>query len=77
MNSRCRLVFIYKIVSKVIVGRLKDHIPHIVSPYQTGFVPGRSIHENIVVAQELAHSMNRMNGRTGYFVIKVDLAKYA
>ena len=66
---------IYKIVSKVIVGRLKEHIPHIVSPYQTCFVSGHSIHENIVVAQELAHSMNRMNGRTSYFVIKVDLAK--
>ncbi|MCH90084.1 putative non-LTR retrolelement reverse transcriptase, partial [Trifolium medium] len=36
---------------------------------------GRSIHENIVVAQELLHSMNRMSGKTGYFAIKVDLAK--
>jgi hypothetical protein len=66
---------IYKIVTKVIVERLKDHIPHIVSPFQTGFVPGRSIHENIVVAQELVHSMNKMSGTKGYFTIKVDLSK--
>jgi hypothetical protein len=66
---------IYKIVTKVIVERLKDHIPHIVSPFQTGFVPGRSIHENIVVAQELVHSMNKMSGTKGYFTIKVDISK--
>ena len=65
----------YKIVSQVVFERLKEYIPHILSPHLTGFVPGRSIHENIVVAQELAHSMNRMRGRTCYFVIKVDLAK--
>jgi len=66
---------IYKVVSKVVVERLKEYIPCLVSPFQTGFVPGRSIHENIVVAQELVHSMNKMTGKKGYFVIKVDLAK--
>jgi hypothetical protein len=66
---------LYKILSKVIVNRLKGCIADIVSPYQTGFIPGRSIHENIVVAQEMIHSMNRANGRMGYFAIKVDLAK--
>jgi hypothetical protein len=66
---------IYKIVSKVIVSRLQNCIPSIVSPFQTGFVPGRRIHENIVVAQELSHSMNKMTGTVGYFAIKVDLSK--
>ncbi|MCI01519.1 hypothetical protein A2U01_0022546 [Trifolium medium] len=49
----------YKIVSKVIVERLKVCIPMLISPYQIGFVPGRSIHENIVVAKEIIHTMNR------------------
>jgi hypothetical protein len=66
---------IYKVVSKVIVERLKVCIPILVSPFQTGFVPGRSIHENIVVAQEMVHSMNKMTGQKGYFAIKVDLSK--
>ncbi|GAU45807.1 hypothetical protein TSUD_87100 [Trifolium subterraneum] len=66
---------LYKVVSKVVVNQLKEFIPVIISPYQTGFVPGRSIHENIVVAQELLHSRNRMTGKRGYFAIKVDLAK--
>ncbi|PNX92648.1 hypothetical protein L195_g015788 [Trifolium pratense] len=65
----------YKIVSKVLVERLKTCIPLLISPYQTGFVPGRNIHENIVVAKEMIHTMNRMRGNKGVFAIKVDLSK--
>jgi hypothetical protein len=48
-------ISLYKVVSKVVVNRLKDLIHVIVSPYQTGYVSERSIHENIVVAQELSY----------------------
>ncbi|MCI03819.1 hypothetical protein A2U01_0024860, partial [Trifolium medium] len=65
----------YKIVSKVVVERLKGCVTNLVSPFQTGFVPGRNIHENIVVVKEMMHSMHRMNGKKGFFAIKVDLAK--
>lgn len=65
----------YKTVSRVIVNRLKHLMPNIISPFQTGFIPTRSIHENIVVAQEMDHNMRKMKGRTGSFAIKVDLAK--
>jgi hypothetical protein len=65
----------YKIVSKVVVERLKRCVAKLVSPYQTGFVPGRNIHENIVVAKEMLHSMHQKQGKKGYFAIKVDLAK--
>lgn len=65
----------YKILTKIVVNRLTPLIPEIISPYQTGFVPSRSIHENILVAQEMVHSMWRMRGRTRYFAVKVDLVK--
>lgn len=65
----------YKILTKIIVNRLKPFIPRLVSPCQAGFVPGRSIHENIVVAQKMVHSMAKIKGKTSFFVIKVDLAK--
>jgi len=57
------------------VNRLKALIPKLISPQQTGFIPSRSIHDNIVVAQEMMHSMRRMQGKVGYFIIKVDLPK--
>lgn len=39
----------------------------LVSPFQTGFVPGRSIHENIVAAQEMLHSMKKITGKKRLF----------
>lgn len=65
----------YKVLTKVIVNRLKPLMPNIISPYQTRFIPTRSIHENIIVAQEILHSMRKMRSKNGFFVIKVDLAK--
>lgn len=65
----------YKVLTKIVVNRLKPLLPHIISPNQTGFIPTRSIHENIVVAQEMMHSMRKIRGRNGFFVIKVDLMK--
>jgi hypothetical protein len=62
-------------VSKVIVDRLQECVASLITPYQTGFVPGRNIHENIVVAKEMAHTMHFMKGKKGTFAIKVDLSK--
>lgn len=49
---------IYKVLSKIIVNRLKDLIYEIIGPYQMGFIPGRNIQESIVVAQKMLHNMN-------------------
>lgn len=57
----------YKVITKVIVNRLKPLMPEVISPYQTGFIPTRSIHENIIVAQKLLHSMRKMRGRNVFF----------
>lgn len=66
---------LYKIVSKIIMERLKSIIPKLVSPFQYGFVAGRNIHENIIVSQEILHCMNNLIGRKGYFMIKADQSK--
>ena len=31
---------IYKIITKIIVARIRPHLEYLVSPYQTAFVPG-------------------------------------
>ncbi|KAH9735402.1 putative ribonuclease H protein [Citrus sinensis] len=65
----------YKTVTKIIANRLKAILPELIGPHQTSFVPGRHIIENIVVAQEIIHSMRRKTGNRGQMAIKVDLEK--
>lgn len=59
----------------MLVECLKENIPIIVSPYQLGFVSGQSIHENIIVGQEIMLSMSKIKGKKGLFTIKLDLSK--
>lgn len=66
---------VYKCLSKIVVNRLKMIIDNIFSPFQTCFIPGRCIQDNIIHAQELTYNMSRSKGKVESFVIKVDLAK--
>ena len=65
----------YKTVTKIIVNRLQAVLPEIIGPQQSSFVHGRHIIDNIVVAQEVIHSMRRKTGKRGFMAIKVDLEK--
>lgn len=65
----------YKVLTKIVVQRLKPLMPEIISPYQTGFVPTRSIHENIVITQEMVHSMRNKGGVTGFLQLKLILLR--
>ncbi|PKI53756.1 hypothetical protein CRG98_025886 [Punica granatum] len=48
----------YKLITKVIANRLQGHMAELVSSNQVSFVPGRHIQDNIVIVQELVHSMH-------------------
>jgi hypothetical protein len=43
---------IYKVLAKTLVGRIQPAFTHIIRPNQTGFVEGRSILDNVFMAQE-------------------------
>lgn len=66
---------IYKVVSKVLMERLKECILAWVSPFQTGFVRGRIIHENVIIAKEAMNILPKKKGKKGLFVIKIYLSK--
>ena len=66
---------VYKIISKVIVNRLRPHLENIVSPFQTAFISGRRGTDNVIIMQELIHTIGRAKGRKGYMAIKIDLEK--
>lgn len=64
----------YKIFSKIIVFHLSRVIRKLVSHEQGAFVSGRSIFENITLAQEMVHSLHRKI-LGGNVMLKIDMAK--
>ncbi|OIT07835.1 hypothetical protein A4A49_32245 [Nicotiana attenuata] len=66
--------FINKIISKLICSRLAPILPNIISANQSGFVRGRSISENIMLAQEIVQGIKKPNTGTNA-VIKLNMAK--
>ncbi|KAL3683114.1 hypothetical protein R1sor_001136 [Riccia sorocarpa] len=67
------LTLTYKLISKVLAGRLKKILPGLVDEHQTGFVDGRSIHESILlhrITQEYAAAT-----RQEVVLLKLDFEK--
>ncbi|KAG6466891.1 hypothetical protein ZIOFF_075313 [Zingiber officinale] len=64
----------YKIISKLMAQRMASVLGKVISPAQSGFVPGRLISDNILMAQELDHKLN-YHIRGGNLILKLDMAK--
>ena len=71
--SLCNTVF--KIITKIIVARLMPILGELISPFQTAFMPGRRGTDNVIIVQELIHTISKKSGRVGYMAIKIDLEK--
>ncbi|CAN1860134.1 Transposon TX1 uncharacterized 149 kDa protein [Linum perenne] len=65
----------YKTITKCLANRLKDLMPDLVHRSQTSFVPDRHITDNIIIVQEVVHSMHAKKGKQGSMLLKIDLAK--
>ena len=65
----------YKIVTKIIVARLRPYLDKLISPLQAAFVPGRKGIDNAIIAQEVIHTLSKKKGRVAYMALKVDLEK--
>ncbi|KAA3459207.1 reverse transcriptase [Gossypium australe] len=65
----------YKLITKVIANRFKLVFPNIISQEQTGFIAGRNVSDNIILAQEVIHSMRCKRNGKNWMAIKLDLEK--
>lgn len=71
--SLCNTV--YKVVSKIIVARIRPLLADLVSSLQAAFVLGKKGIDNAIIVQEIVHTLSRKKGRLGFMAIKIDLEK--
>lgn len=65
-----------KIITKVLANILKDYRPLFVSERQSDFVKGRLISDNILIAREMMHYIEKQSKRSqALLAIKVDMCK--
>ncbi|GLT63476.1 hypothetical protein SLA2020_360390 [Shorea laevis] len=65
----------YKVVTKIIVLRLKKLMGDLISPMQSSFIPGRNGIDNVTLLREFVHSFHKKRGNKGDMIVKLDLEK--
>lgn len=53
---------VYKIITKIIVAHIRPLLSDLVSLFQTVFVPGRKGMDNVIIVQEIIHTISRKKG---------------
>ena len=66
----------YKIITKIMVNRLKPLMNYLISPFQNTFIQGRNISNNILLAHEIMDIVRKKKfKKKGYGALKVDMCK--
>ncbi|XP_031130731.1 uncharacterized protein LOC116032362 [Ipomoea triloba] len=65
----------FKVISKVLVNRMRPIMCKLIGPHQNSFLPGRSTLDNVILTQEIIHNMHKKKGRKGLMAVKIDLQK--
>ncbi|XP_026459906.1 uncharacterized protein LOC113360630 [Papaver somniferum] len=65
----------YKIISKILVNRMKPLLSKLISPYQASYDPGRNIQNNVIIAHELVYTLKKKKDRCGIMGLKLDTSK--
>ena len=65
----------YKIISKLLVEKIRPLLDKMIYPTQLAFIPNRWIAENQIIVQEVLHSFKTRKTKSGLMAIKLDLQK--
>lgn len=58
------------------VNRMKQFLPLLIDDYQNAFVPGRHMEDNILIAHELSHFINKQHRGSKFLAtLKLDMNK--
>lgn len=72
--SLCNII--YKIISKCIANRLKVFLEHLISPFQSAFIPQRHITDNVIIGYECLHKIRcERQGKEGLVALKLYISK--
>ena len=69
----------YKVITKTLANKMKSvmgqrhYLPG--GPNECSFIPGRQSTDNVIIYQEVLHSMRQRKQKKGFMLIKVDLEK--
>ncbi|XP_019184368.1 PREDICTED: uncharacterized protein LOC109179318 [Ipomoea nil] len=67
---------VYRVMAKMLANRMKPLMEGVISESQSAFIPDRLITDNILLAAEVGHFLNRKQcGVGGWSVLKLDMAK--
>lgn len=66
---------VFKVITKVLVNKMHPIMSKLIRSFKNSFLPGRSMLDNVILAQEVMHCMNRKKGSKGFMMIKLDLHK--
>ena len=65
----------YKIIAKILVHRLQPILPHIILQEQGAFIQGWFVMDQILLSQELMHSLLRALPSHSLMIMKFDMEK--
>ena len=72
--SLCNVI--YKVISKLMVNRLKPFMDNLINPFKNAFIRDRNISDNILIAHEIFDYLRKKKGRKHCFgALKVDMSK--
>uniref|UniRef100_A0A803PR43 Reverse transcriptase domain-containing protein n=1 Tax=Cannabis sativa TaxID=3483 RepID=A0A803PR43_CANSA len=67
--------FVLKIITRIMLQRLRTIMDKVISPFQSAFIPGRWIADATLLGQEVVSTVRKNESKGGLMAIKMDMHK--